>query len=197
MPGFNKNYISYLRGKSNIVEVFDLAKEEVIWTHEYKDLKQIKGLIPFGSNIKELKHLLIDETGKAIMHSKGDKKHKDLFQVDGSSVQCLAKNPSNFNEIAIGSKDQLLQIWDVETATKTWSAKNLPNDHLDLKIPIWDTDMEWLSKSNTYSLATCSAYCDVREYDTRGPKKPVFAGKVFDNTNDRYQLKSLFLSKII
>ena len=101
-------------------------------------------------------------------------------------MHCAAKNPSNDLEIAIGSKDQLVQIWDVETCKQTWSAKNLPNDHLDLKIPIWDTDIEWLSRTNTYSMVTCTAYCDVREYDTRGPRKPVYSGKVFDNTNDRY-----------
>lgn len=57
--------------------------------------------------------------------------------------------------------------------------------------------MEWLSKSNTYSLATCTAYCDVREYDTRGPRKPVANVKIFDKSSDRYQLNELYLSKII
>ena len=47
-------------------------------------------------------------------------------------------------------------------------AKNLPNDELDLPIPVWDTDIEWLSRTNQYSVAACTAYCDVREYDTRG-----------------------------
>ena len=78
-------------------------------------------------------------------------------------------------------------------------AKNLPNDDLDLKIPIWDTDMVWLSKTNAYSLASCTAYCDVREYDTRGPRKPVISTKVFGNQNktDIFQAKELYLSKII
>jgi hypothetical protein len=74
----------------------------------------------------------------------------------------------------------LLQIWDVsEKPTQRWLAKNLPNDELDLKIPIWDTDIEWLSRTNTFSLVSCSAYCDVREYDTRMPRKAVTAVKVF------------------
>lgn len=62
-------------------------------------------------------------------------------------------------------------------------AKNLPNTHLDLKIPVWDTGLAWLSRTNAYSLVTCTAYCDVREYDTRGPRKPVANVKVF-STNE-------------
>lgn len=79
-------------------------------------------------------------------------------------------------------------------------ARNLPNDHLDLKIPVWDTDMAWLSRSNAYSLATVTAYGDVREYDTRGPRKPVVDVKVFGtgkDNKDRYQLKDMYLSKIM
>ena len=78
-------------------------------------------------------------------------------------------------------------------------AKNLPNDELDLMIPMWDTDVEWLSKTNNYSLVTCTAYCDIREYDTRGPRKPVVNIKLFNDNNgkDGYQIKSIYLNKII
>jgi hypothetical protein len=51
----------------------------VVWTHEYKDLKPIKSLVPYGSDIKSLRHLLIDETGKALIHKNGDKKPKEIF----------------------------------------------------------------------------------------------------------------------
>ena len=78
-------------------------------------------------------------------------------------------------------------------------ARNLPNDHLDLKIPVWDTDMAWLSRTNAYSLATVTAYGDIREYDTRGPRKPVANVKAFGTKDgkDRYGLRDMYLSKII
>ena len=67
-------------------------------------------------------------------------------------------------------------------------AKNLPNDELDIQTPIYDTGIEFLSRTNDYSLVTCTAYCDVREYDTRGPRKPVIHSKVFElSEKDRYQ----------
>jgi len=64
-------------------------------------------------------------------------------------------------------------------------AKNLANDDLDLKIPVWDTSIAYLSKTNGYSLVACTAYCDVREYDTRSPRKPVTNVKIFGNESGK------------
>ena len=52
-----------------------------------------------------------------------------------------------------------------------WQARNLPNDELDLQIPIWDTNLCFI---NANSLAVTTAYGDVREYDIRsGQRRPV------------------------
>lgn len=124
-----------------------------------------------------------------------------LFNIQGENVHCAARNPNNIYDVAFGSKDQLLQIWNLKESKEKpkWLARNLPNDHLDLKIPIWDTDIEWLSRTNQYSLVTCTAYCDVREYDTRGPRKPVHNSKVFSQNDgkDGFQLKEMYLTKIL
>ena len=57
--------------------------------------------------------------------------------------------------------------------------------------------MTYLSRTNQYSLVACTAYSDVREYDTRCPRKPVHNSKVFSQGDkDRYGLKELYLSKI-
>jgi hypothetical protein len=61
-------------------------------------------------------------------------------------------------------------------------AKNLPNCELDLKIPVWDTSIAYLSRTNAYSIVTATAYSDIREYDTRCPRKPVTNVKLFGNT---------------
>ncbi len=66
----------------------------------------------------------------------------------------MKHNPNRIHDVAFGSKDQLLQIWDIndqkqiQSKKPKWMAKNLPNDELDLKIPIWDTDVEFLSRTN-------------------------------------------------
>jgi hypothetical protein len=65
-----------------------------------------------------------------------------------------------------------------------FTAKNLPCDHLDLPIPIWDTDLTFLSSVGPQSFATCTAYGDIREYDTR-QRKPVTASELFDDNEGK------------
>lgn len=68
LGNLNNDYISYLRGKSNVVEVFDTQTENVFQSRSYEDeLGIIKGLAPLGDNPLTLKHILIDEKGKLIV----------------------------------------------------------------------------------------------------------------------------------
>lgn len=78
----------------------------------------------------------------------------------------MEQNPFVVSEVVIGSKNHLLQVWDISTDKKTpkWQARNLPNDELDLQIPIWDTDLCYLSANNFCSV---TAYGDIREYDLK------------------------------
>jgi len=115
-------------------------------------------------------------------------------------VHCMVRNTHCPASFAVGSRDTLLQLWDVNNQKLTWQAKNLPNDELDLKIPIWDTDVEFLSYLNTHSLATCTAYSDIREYDLRSQAKPVLSTKLFgdsENKKDIFQQREIYLAKII
>ena len=71
-----------------------------------------------------------------------------------------------------------MQVWDIADADRKqpkWQARNLPNDELDLAIPIFDTDVCYLTNT---SVCTCTGYGDVREYDIRGPRRPVINAKL-------------------
>jgi hypothetical protein len=49
-------------------------------------------------------------------------------------------------------------------------ARNLPNDELDLQIPIFDNDVHFL---DAHHLVVTTGYGDVREYDVRsGQRRP-------------------------
>ena len=122
--------------------------------------------------------MLADKSGKVVFDNEGEKVET---QVLGDHLTCLRANPSNDKQVAFGSKDKTVQLWSLEadmSLTQLWQAKNVANDDLDLQVPIWDTDLTWLPLANAYSLAACTAYCDVREYDTRGKRKPVIDKKV-------------------
>ena len=61
----HSEYLSYVRGKSNIVQVFDTKTENVLFQKQYDKLEvPIKGLETVGSDIFEMRHIIVDEKGK-------------------------------------------------------------------------------------------------------------------------------------
>ena len=71
--------------------------------------------------------------------------------------------------IAIGGKNVDLKIWDIETSQEMFKAKNVPNDSLDIPVPIWPTDVAW---SSSQSVLACTAFNQIRAYDLR-QRRPV------------------------
>ncbi|CAG8492896.1 1401_t:CDS:2 [Diversispora eburnea] len=51
-------------------------------------------------------------------------------------------------------------------------AKN-ENDFLDLKVPVWITDLQFLNDSDTTKLVIGSKYHQIRIYDTKAKRRPV------------------------
>ena len=70
-----------------------------------------------------------------------------------------------------------------------WQAKNVPNDELDLQVPIWDTDICYYENGK---MAVCTAYGDVREYDLK-QRKPTQNTKVY---NDNMLLSKIHKSRL-
>lgn len=95
--GNTTEFISYVRGKSGVVEVFDTSKEEVVSSRNFskcfegKD-SEIKGLIEYGDNLESLKHLVIDNNANVVFLSKPSKSN-NLFKGLGEQVHCVARNP--------------------------------------------------------------------------------------------------------
>lgn len=62
----NNDYVSYVRGKSNIVEVFDTKTDKVFAEANFsKEMGLIKGLATLNpeSYIFKARHIIIDEAG--------------------------------------------------------------------------------------------------------------------------------------
>ena len=70
----SQHYVSYVRGKSNILQVFDTKNDSVVASLDYSDVlkDEIKGLVPYGDKVENLKHLLIDVKGNAVLHELGE-----------------------------------------------------------------------------------------------------------------------------
>ena len=111
----SQHYVSYIRGKSNILQVFDTKNDSVVSSIDYSDVltDQIRGLVPYGDELDNLKHLLVDLKGNVVLQDIGeDMKAKTrksggeiFFKALGEHVHCVTNNPNRKTDVAIGSKD--------------------------------------------------------------------------------------------
>ncbi|XP_017476234.1 PREDICTED: WD repeat-containing protein 74 [Rhagoletis zephyria] len=92
----------------------------------------------------------------------------------GDDMVHLRQCPTSPNLVATGGKGRKnnLKIFDMAADGKQlFSSKNLPNDYLQLEVPVWDSDVGFID--SPHILATCSRYGYVRVYDTRKQRRPV------------------------
>lgn len=64
------------------------------------------------------------------------------------------------NIIATGGREHRLKLYDLEKQTMIFSEKNLPHDWLELRVPIWVSDANFLPE--TQEIATVGRYGYVR-----------------------------------
>ncbi|KAI0646948.1 hypothetical protein C8Q79DRAFT_1009105 [Trametes meyenii] len=116
---------------------------------------------------------------------------------------CEWRISSNGHAFAYGGNEVELSLWDTEKAFsqpkgaalqttppeskkrkrgdqllpgEIWRAKNLPNDHLGLRQPVYNTALTYLQPSTSSAhqhLLAGTANGNVRRYDTRAARKPV------------------------
>ncbi|XP_045530170.1 WD repeat-containing protein 74 [Pieris brassicae] len=71
---------------------------------------------------------------------------------------------------ATGGEENDLKVWKIDEKKPIFIAKNLPHDWLQLRRPIWVTDLTFLEEN---LLAVCSRHGYVRLYDTRIQRRPI------------------------
>lgn len=98
------------------------------------------------------------------------------------SVKCMFKDrprlgvvkeyPGHEDRFATGGCENDLAIWNFNHPKEpVFKARNLPNDTLDLRIPIWVTDLSFMQ--DNYTIAVASRHNCVRLYDPRAQRRPV------------------------
>ena len=65
----------------------------------------IRGIVPVGTQVDHLKHLLCTESGRVSQHSVKSSKVKELLNVLGEMVKCVKQNSNLPSMVAFGSKD--------------------------------------------------------------------------------------------
>ncbi|ORZ37834.1 hypothetical protein BCR44DRAFT_1497841 [Catenaria anguillulae PL171] len=123
------------------------------------------------------------------------------ISLGGANLDRVRSCPGHPHLLALGGKDRDLSILDLNLAldkaapkkgdvrfnglgveptkwngelnpTFVWFAKNLPNDMLDLAIPIWITDLRFVNAEGS-KLATCTMYHEVKFYNTATNRRPL------------------------
>lgn len=108
--------------------------------------------------------------------------HEPTFLVAGDAMNRLRQCAVEPKLIATGGKERQnnLKVWDLEKNECVFKTKNVPNDFLQLEVPIWDSDFAFIDAN---CLTTGSRYGYVRVYDMRKQRRPVH-----NYYNDKEQL---------
>ncbi|XP_069110786.1 WD repeat-containing protein 74-like [Argopecten irradians] len=103
----------------------------------------------------------------------------------GKDLFCMAQNTTCPNVLATGGKENELKIWNIEEPEKpTFQAKNVKNDWLNLRVPVWVTQTRFLPQSE--KLVTTTGHRQIRVYDPKAQRRPVQ-----DFTYDEYPITAL------
>ncbi|XP_063900748.1 WD repeat-containing protein 74-like [Zophobas morio] len=89
-----------------------------------------------------------------------------------ASVSCVHTSPANKSIIAIGGREFDLHLYDLTSDKPLFKAKNISNDSVDLRCPVWVNRLIFLNDSG-YHVAVGTGYHEIRRYDTRAQRKPV------------------------
>jgi WD40 repeat protein len=99
-------------------------------------------------------------TGKPV----GDAKSVSRMRVDGPGERFV-----------VGGREKDVQVWDIARQTAIFTARNVPDDKLKLRVPVWVADASFLQASSDV-LLVATAYRQMRSYDLRtGKRRPAYS----------------------
>ncbi|KAF8777881.1 WD repeat-containing protein 74 [Argiope bruennichi] len=155
----------YTGHKNQVVKIFDCEIESFVST--------------------EVKLVTAVESGIVKLWNKDGE--KDVEINTGDNLCKMTPNPFSNLQVGTGGEENDLKIWDLSMPnTPVFQAKNVRNDFLDLRVPVWITDLKFKSVDK---IITCTRHHQVRLYDTRAQRRPVI-----DMEFERYPLMSLSLA---
>ncbi|XP_065920476.1 WD repeat-containing protein 74-like [Dysidea avara] len=91
-------------------------------------------------------------------------------------LTCMRANSECHLQVATGGKENDLKLWDGNKPEKpTFQAKNVRNDWLDLRVPVWVTQVCFVPETGDQpTVAVGTGYHQVRLYDTRKQRRPLY-----------------------
>ncbi|XP_068779719.1 speckle targeted PIP5K1A-regulated poly(A) polymerase-like isoform X2 [Struthio camelus] len=113
----------------------------------------------------------------------------DLELRAGAGLCRMRQDPARPQRVATGGRDNGLKVWDLQRPGEpVFRAKNVRNDWLNLRVPVWDRDLQFLPSSD--KIVTCTGHHQVRVYDPSSPQRR----PVLETTFGEYPLTALSLA---
>nr|XP_012148372.1 PREDICTED: WD repeat-containing protein 74 isoform X2 [Megachile rotundata] len=99
------------------------------------------------------------------------KEEDEIIIKAGENLNRMRHSKINKNIIATGGYEHNLKLFDLEKQKQIFIEKNMPHDWLQLRVPIWISDIEFLP--GTEQIVTVGRFGHVRLYDPRVQRRPV------------------------
>ncbi|KAI4488316.1 hypothetical protein M0804_005164 [Polistes exclamans] len=96
----------------------------------------------------------------------------------GDNLHRMRHSNINKNIIATGGKENGLKLFDLEEQKQIFHEKNIPHDFLNLRVPIWISDIAFLHDS--HRVVTVSRFGHIRLYDPDAQRRPVLNLEIKD-----------------
>ncbi|KAG0347068.1 WD repeat-containing protein 74 [Podila humilis] len=112
--------------------------------------------------------VLLKDTSSESSASTSSKKPKGK---KNQEKQAPVEEPKNGNSATYKSKEIL-------TSGQIFKAKNVKNDHLDLRVPVWNTDLQYLDSVAISKIVVGTRHHQIRVYDTKGARRPAVDAEI-------------------
>lgn len=90
----------------------------------------------------------------------------------GKDLFCMSRKKDTENIFSVGGKENDLKLFDWNnTKCPVFQAKNVRNDWLNLRVPVWVMQTRFIP--STDNIVTSTGYHQIRLYDTKVQRRPV------------------------
>ncbi|XP_051165793.1 WD repeat-containing protein 74 isoform X2 [Leptopilina boulardi] len=148
------------------VQVFNTEASKFTKTFKCnKGEGNIVGICNYSNNL-----IVAKQSGDIIQLSSNENEEECCIINNGPGLHKMRQVDKEKKLIATGGVENPLKLFDLEKRKEIFVAKNVKNDFLGLKVPIWVSDIGFISESN---VVTASKYGHVQLYDIRAQRRPV------------------------
>ncbi|XP_076824627.1 WD repeat-containing protein 74-like [Clavelina lepadiformis] len=157
--------------KNGVIRQFDMKTKSFLELHKQIPEFESEKETVIGLQTTEKAFISATSSGHVRLWD-FDAKEPSISLNAGANLECMTFN-QNSDLLATGGKENLLRLWDINSAKEPiFKAKNVRPDWLQLRIPVWITNIKFLPDSD--KVLTTTGTHSLRIYDPKSQaRRPV------------------------